>query len=127
MKRNLMELADSLFQKKKKIEKRKKKIFYLFMQESKYKRINTKSLFGEFKSGLENLELTEEGFRLTRRGLYKPGNDILNEPDMLKYIFESQFELLTIGMSQGHLPNTKHRYIPATKVRVPVKEFTDFR
>lgn len=52
------------------------------MQESKYKRINTKSLFGEFKSGLENLELTEEGLRLTRRGLYKPGDDILNEPDM---------------------------------------------
>ena len=52
------------------------------MQESKYKRINTKSLFGEFKSGLENLKLTEEGLRLTRRGLYKPGDDILNEPDM---------------------------------------------
>lgn len=52
------------------------------MQESKYKRINTKSLFGEFKSGLENLELTEKGLRLTRRELYKPGNDILNEPDM---------------------------------------------
>ena len=52
------------------------------MQESKYKRINTKSLFEEFKSGLENLELTEEGLRLTRRGLYKPGDDILNEPDM---------------------------------------------
>lgn len=52
------------------------------MQESKYKRINTKSLFEEFKSGLKNLELTEEGLRLTRRELYKPGNDILNEPDM---------------------------------------------
>lgn len=52
------------------------------MQESKYKRINTKSLFEEFKSGLENLELTEEGLRLTLRGLYKPGDDILNEPDM---------------------------------------------
>ena len=52
------------------------------MQESKYKRINTKSLFGEFKSGLENLELTEKGLRLTRRELYKPGNDILNEPDI---------------------------------------------
>jgi phage tail-like protein len=52
------------------------------MQESKYKRINTKSLFEEFKNGLENLELTEEVLRLTLRGLYKPGDDILNEPDM---------------------------------------------
>jgi len=52
------------------------------MQESKYKRINTKSLFEEFKNGLENLELTEEGLRLTLRGLYKPGDDILYEPDM---------------------------------------------
>ncbi len=52
------------------------------MQESKYKRINTKSLFEEFKSGLENLELAEKGLRLTLRGLYKPGDDILNEPDM---------------------------------------------
>ncbi|HWQ48886.1 MAG TPA: phage tail protein [Methanosarcina sp.] len=52
------------------------------MQESKYKRINTKSLFEEFKTGLENLELTEEGLRLTLRELYKPGDDILNEPDM---------------------------------------------
>jgi phage tail-like protein len=52
------------------------------MQESKYKRINTKSLFGEFKSGIENLELTEEGLRLNRRGLYNPSDDILSEPDL---------------------------------------------
>ena len=52
------------------------------MQERKYKKINTKSIFEEFKSGLENLELTEEGLRLTHRELYKPGDDILNEPDM---------------------------------------------
>ncbi|HII02553.1 TPA: hypothetical protein HA351_13195 [Methanosarcinaceae archaeon] len=52
------------------------------MQESKYKRINTKSLFEEFKSGLENLELTEEGLRLGRRELYRPGDFILDDPDL---------------------------------------------
>ncbi len=52
------------------------------MQESKYKRINTKSLFEEFKSGLENLDLTEEGLRLSRRELYNPGDDILEEPSL---------------------------------------------
>ncbi len=52
------------------------------MQESKYKRINTKSLFEEFKSSLENLDLTEEGLRLSRRELYKPGDNILEEPSL---------------------------------------------
>ncbi len=52
------------------------------MQESKYKRINTKSLFEEFKSSLENLDLAEEGLRLSRRELYKPGDDILEEPGL---------------------------------------------
>lgn len=52
------------------------------MQESKYKRINTKSLFEEFKSGLENLELTEEGMRLGRRELYRPGDFILDGFDL---------------------------------------------
>jgi phage tail-like protein len=52
------------------------------MQESKYKRINTRALFGEFKIGLENLELTENGLSLSRRELYKPGDDILDDPDL---------------------------------------------
>ncbi|MDQ1255022.1 MAG: hypothetical protein QG646_4301 [Euryarchaeota archaeon] len=52
------------------------------MQESKYKRINTSALFGEFKIGLENLELTENGLRLSRRELYKPGEYILNDTDL---------------------------------------------
>ena len=52
------------------------------MQESKYKRINMKSLFEEFKSGLENLELTEEGMHLGHRELYRPGDFILDGPDL---------------------------------------------
>lgn len=50
------------------------------MQESKYKRINTKSLFEEFKSELKNLELTEKGLCLSLRELYKPGDEIFDDP-----------------------------------------------
>ncbi len=52
------------------------------MQENKYKRINTRTLFKEFNIGLENLELTEEGLHLSQRELYKPGDDILDDPDL---------------------------------------------
>jgi phage tail-like protein len=52
------------------------------MQESKYKRINTWSLFEEYKSALKNLEITEDGLRLSTRGLFKPGNEIFDDSDL---------------------------------------------
>lgn len=52
------------------------------MQESKYKRINTKSLFEEFKLELHNLVITEKGLHLKPRRLYKPREEILAAPDL---------------------------------------------
>ena len=49
------------------------------MLESKYKRINTKSLFEEFKSNLKNLDLTEQGLCLSQVELCRQETDLLNE------------------------------------------------
>jgi phage tail-like protein len=52
------------------------------MQEIKYKKINTKSLFEEFKNELKNLEITAKGLSLSRRQLYKPDYKIFNNPSL---------------------------------------------
>ncbi len=65
------------------------------MQESKCKRINTRTLFGEFNIELENLELTENGLRLSCRELYKPGDDVLNDHDLkLKDVDTDECDIL---------------------------------
>lgn len=52
------------------------------MQNSKCKRINTRALFKEFSIELENLELTEKGLHLSSMELYKPRDDIFDDPDL---------------------------------------------
>ena len=52
------------------------------MHESKYKRINTKFLFEEFKSSLKNLDLTEQGLCLSQVELCRPETDLLSEADL---------------------------------------------
>ncbi len=89
------------------------------MQESKYKRINTKSLFEEFKSGLENLELTEEGLRLGRRELYRPGDFILDDPDLdLRDVAADECDTLYIIDRKSLSILTYHRNFE--KLRFPV-------
>lgn len=80
------------------------------MQESKYKRINTKSLFEEFKGEIRNLEIREEGLRLSLRDLYKPGEDILNSPDLeLKDVDVDECDILYILDKKSMSILTCHR------------------
>ena len=88
------------------------------MQESKYKRINTKSLFEEYKLELQNLEITENGLRLRRRELYKPGEEILDAPDLeLKDIDADECDTLYILDRKSMSILTCHRDFE--KLRIP--------
>jgi len=67
------------------------------MHNNKCKRINTRALFEEFSIELKNLELTEKGLHLSSMELYKPGDDIFDDPDLeLKDLDVDECDILYI-------------------------------
>ena len=80
------------------------------MQNSKYKRINTRALFEEFSIELENLELTEKGLHLSSMELYKPRDDIFDDPDLdLKDLDVDECDILYIIDRKSNSILTYHR------------------